>query len=195
MPLAEFVPAPSRKGRSVKACAVPVTFPRPGGVGATAAMPENRTAPVGWPAMRSAATRCPDDPVFRETARTGLEALRALEQLSREVALDLRERRADSARRGMLTLMLGVQAVVMLATTAVAARGDDPAHQSDAVAASQATERAVADLIAGQACQDWSALADGLERSLLPALRAWRMVFETFFPGPSDDADPHGWAA
>jgi hypothetical protein len=58
------------------------------------------------------------------------------------------------------------------------------------------TRRAVHDLIARQGTEDWTSLADGLERAFLPALRSWRAVFEAFLePEPDPDPALGGWAA
>ncbi|MCC7010609.1 MAG: hypothetical protein IT184_17500 [Acidobacteria bacterium] len=196
MSLALFVPSRDRKRGPAQRRAVPIAFP-PRQLAATVpAVTAHRTRRVGSPAGLSSTPRLASDPVFYETAVAGLEALAVLERRGRDVAHDLRWRHAASARTGLLELIHGVQALVALATTAADARGDDfdLLNESEGYAAGELTRRAVHELIARQATDDWTALADVLERALLPALRAWRAVFEAFLD-PQCDPDPGGWAA
>lgn len=192
MSLAPFVPAQPRKSRPGKGRAIPLTFPAHRAAARGERVTDDRTAPVGRPAT----PRLGQDPVFVETAAAGLEALLVLERRGREVARDLRWRRIASARAGLAGLVDGLRAVVSLATTAARARGEDVdlAQESDGYAASEVTRRAIHELIARQATDDWTSLAEAVERALVPALAAWRAVFEAFL-APRRDPDPHGWAA
>jgi hypothetical protein len=136
------------------------------------------------------------DPLVVEAAATGLESLRLLERRAAEVALDFRWRRFAPGRRGLAELVSGIQSLVTLAVSAADRVGCDLDHLcgTDGRGASEATRRAVNDLIGDQAAGDWSALANTIERRLIPALDSWRNVFGALV-APFDDPDPFGWVA
>jgi hypothetical protein len=175
----------------------------------------SRRQPVDWPAPRVTSRRARRvglptprrrpalealDPLVLEAAVTGLESVGALERQSAEVARDFRWHRIAAGRAGLMQLVEGLQTVVQLAVSAANAAGREPEGipASGGRSASETTRRAVHALVTDQASGDWHGLAGTIDRLLVPALDAWRGVFESIAGGRDDfdpDVDPSGHAA
>jgi hypothetical protein len=144
--------------------------------------------------MPIAPTR-PGGALVAEAVATGFEGLAALEQRTAQVAREFRQGRTDSGGRGLAALVQGLDAIVTLATTAAESLGEDLDILFDegGLGATEITRRVVLELAADQTIDDFSALADTLEWRLVPALAAWRAVFESL--GGSPEPGPYGHAA
>lgn len=99
----------------------------------------------------------------------------------RTTAASLRAGAAD-AQSGLVTLVTAVQSLVALtaaaATAANVSLGAGSGAPPAVVAACAGLETALGGLVAHQAAEEWTALADALDTRLAPAIAGWHDVLE-----------------
>ncbi len=109
------------------------------------------------------------------------ESLPALVTGVRMTAAALRAGARD-AHTGLVALVAAVQSLVALtaaaATAANLSMGETPGAEPAIVAACGGLETALRGLVAHQAQEQWSALADALDADLAPAIARWHDVLE-----------------
>ena len=123
-----------------------------------------------------------------ETLTMARESLPVLASSARQAAATFRSGNVDAARRHVTTLVEAVRTLMALTdASAAAARVDfDSAHagtSADVPALFDRMTRAVEGLIASEIKEDWTSLADGLDRDFADAITGWCGVLDVIAEG------------
>ena len=155
---------------------------------------ERRREGVGSPTTLSPSEGIDRSLLVIDATTAGLSAITALDVESRGVARRFRFMPGAETERRLVQVVESTQTLLKLAAAAgeVAEVNLEQLCEAHGQAARRMHD-AVAAVIRAQLVSDWEALADALDRDLIPALGAWRRVFAAI-AGPFD-AGPSGHAA
>lgn len=169
---------PSRKPAQLRAVPFTRTGPRP--VDGPGRVPASRPHAVGAPTAGPARMRRVTTSAVDEAVTTALESLEVIEGYAQEVADAFRWNQIQDACASFVDLIRSTRMVLELAGTTAGASGASLQAAFDA-GESRADEEmhdVINRLIECHMQEDWSELADTLDRDFVVALGLWRVVFE-----------------
>lgn len=159
--------------------AVPSTQPGPGAVGSPGRVPAGRPRAVGSPTAPAARKRRATTAAVDEAVVAALESLDVIEGYAQEVADAFRWNQIQDACGSFVDLIKSTRMVLELAGATAGASGAtlQAAFEAGESRADEEMHDVINRLIECHMQEDWSELADTLDRDFVVALGLWRTVF------------------
>jgi hypothetical protein len=128
-------------------------------------------------------------PAIEDAVATALASLEALIEHARSVAHGFRTVATVEADRCLSVLVHGTRTLVTLEAmlAAVAASAGDGQARPPRPRRTRPVEIALVQVTTAQLSGDWRALAEAIDRRLVPALQLWRQGFQAFIQHTPED--------